>query len=157
MRRSLFPGMYFRRQIEMKQGRFRQAFPTGLLLAVASVVALPARAHHSFAAYDVIHTRTIKGTVKTFLWANPHVEFTMRVQPDGGGEPQEWKIVTSGPPVLKRFGWTRTSIKPGDRVSIVCNPMGDGSHGGRLHTLVLLDTGKTLETKLSSSSEPEPK
>ena len=35
-------------------------------------VALPALAHHSFAAYDVVHTRSIKDMVKTFVWANPH-------------------------------------------------------------------------------------
>jgi len=40
-------------------------------------------------------------------------------------------------------------------ISVVCNPMSDGSPGGRLHTLVLLDTGQTLQTKLSTSAEPE--
>jgi hypothetical protein len=141
--------------IEMKPLRRLQALPTALLLALTAALPPPASAHHSFAAYDVTHTRTIKGTLKTLQWSNPHVTFKMLAKPDGGGEPQEWNIITSGPAILKRFGWTRDSVKPGDRISVVCNPMSDGSHGGRLHTLVLLDTGQTLQTKLSTSAEPE--
>jgi hypothetical protein len=125
------------------------------VLTLTTALPPPAAAHHSFAAYDVAHTRTIKGTLKTLQWSNPHVTFKMLVKPDGGGAPQEWNIITSGPAILKRFGWTRDSVKPGDRISVVCNPMSDGSHGGRLHTLVLLDTGQTLQTKLSTSAEPE--
>jgi hypothetical protein len=140
----------------MKRWRWRRALPTGVLLAVTLVVALPALAHHSFAAYDATHTRTLKGTVKTFRWTNPHVALKMLVEPDGGGEPQEWSIVTSGPAILTRFGWTRNSIKPGDRVSVVCNPLSDGSQGGRLHTVVMLDTGQILKTKLSASAQPGP-
>jgi hypothetical protein len=142
-------------QIEMKPMRRPQALPIALLLALTAGLPPLAPAHHSFAAYDVVHTRTIKGTLKTFQWSNPHVTFRMMVKPDGGGEPQEWNIITSGPAILKRFGWTRDSVKPGDRISVVCNPMSDGSHGGRLHTLILLDTGQTLQTKLSTSAEPE--
>jgi hypothetical protein len=122
-----------------------------LLLATAAF-AFPALAHHSFAAYDVVNTRTLKGTLETFQWSNPHVTFKMLVLPDGGGAAQEWSLITSGPPILKRFGWTRSSLKPGDRISVIFNPMSDGSHGGRLHTLVLLDTGLTLKTKLSDGS-----
>jgi hypothetical protein len=139
----------------MKPMRWLQALPTALLLILATALAPPAAAHHSFAAYDVAHTRTIKGTLESLQWSNPHVTFKMLVKPDGGGEPQEWNIITSGPPILKRFGWTRDSVKPGDRISVLCNPMSDGSPGGRLHTLVLLDTGQTLQTKLSTTAEPE--
>jgi hypothetical protein len=46
------------------------------------------------------------------------------------------------------------ALSTGLHVSVICNPLSDGSHGGRLHTLVILDTGKTLETKLSASAEP---
>jgi hypothetical protein len=124
--------------------------PLALALgALGAAASLPAFAHHSFAAYDVIHTRTLEGTLETFQWGNPHVTLKMLVKPEGGGEPQEWSLVTSGPAILKRFGWTRASIKPGDRISVVCNPLSDGSHGGRLHTLVLRDTGQTFKTKLS--------
>jgi uncharacterized protein DUF6152 len=127
---------------------------TCALCSAAALLALPAFAHHSYAAYDLIHTRTLKGTVEAFHWSNPHSTFTLVLEPDGGGEPVKWNIITSGPAVLKRFGWTQASLKPGDRVSIICNPMNDGSRGGRLHTVVLLDTGQVLRTKLSADVQP---
>ena len=116
-------------------------------------MALPSLAHHSYAAYDLNQTRTLKGTVEIFHWSNPHSAFTLVLEPDGRGEPIKWNIITGSPAILKRFGWTQGSLKPGDRVSVVCNPMIDGSHGGRLHTVVLLDTGQVLQTNLSLSGE----
>jgi hypothetical protein len=133
----------------MDQRRLWRPFPIGLLLITTLVVALPALAHHSFAAFEETRVRTLKGTVKTFRWSNPHVMLEVLVRADDGGEPQAWSIVTSGPAILTRFGWKRDSMKPGDRVSVVCNPLRDGSHGCRLHTLTMLDTGQTLTTKLS--------
>jgi Family of unknown function (DUF6152) len=126
-----------------------------VLFCTAALAASPsAPGHHSFAAYDGSQTRTLKGTIESFQWANPHVVLKMLVIGEDGGEPQEWNIVTSGPAILARFGWTQGSIKPGDRISAVLSPMSDGSHGGRLHTLTILDTGKTLETKLSAADKP---
>jgi hypothetical protein len=124
----------------------------------AALMALPSLAHHSYAAYDLIRTITLKGTVETFHWSNPHSTFTLVLEPNGRSEPVKWNIITSSPAILKRFGWTQNSLKIGDRVSVLCNPMTDGSHGGRLHTVVLLDTGQILRTKLSddTSSSAEP-
>jgi hypothetical protein len=116
-------------------------------------IATPAFAHHSFAAYDVATTRTVIGTVASIQWANPHVTFSVLVAPNDGGKPQEWKIVTSGPAILKHFGWTGESVRLGDRVSLDCNPLSDGSYGGRLHTLTLLANGRVLRTKLSPAEK----
>lgn len=125
------------------------------LFCAAALIALPCFAHHSYAAYDLNHTRTLKGTVEIFHWSNPHSTFTLVLEPDGRGEPIRWTIITSGPAILKRFGWTQNSLKPGDRVNVVCNPTTDGSHGGRLHTVVLLDTGQVLRTKFSDDAQPK--
>ncbi len=113
-----------------------------ILAAVAA--AWPASAHHSFAAYDRTKTLTFKGTVKTFQWTNPHVVMWVVVQPDGGGAPQEWSFETTSPGVLTRVGWTRQSVKVGDRVSVEFNPLRDGSHGGGLNSVTLLATGQKL-------------
>jgi hypothetical protein len=128
------------------QRRMKQCL--GAMVLAASVVSWPAHAHHSFAVYDVTKTVVLKGSVKTFQWSNPHCVIWVMVQPEDGGEPQEWSIETTSPGVLTRFGWTRTSIKPGDRVSVEYNPLRDGAHGGRLDTVTLLDTG----VKLSAAS-----
>jgi len=128
-----------------------------LALSAAGVLAHSALAHHSFAAYDANRTRTLEGTVRTYQWSNPHVVLRMLVSPGGQRAPQEWRIETSSPAILRRFGWTRNSVKPGDRVSALCYPLSDGSHGGRLQTLVLLGSNQTLRTKLSAAAPAQPR
>jgi Family of unknown function (DUF6152) len=136
----------------MKLWQWRTPRIAAGLFCAAALMALPSLAHHSYAAYDLNQTRTLKGTVETFRWSNPHSQFTF-VQAGDHGELIRWNIITSSPAILKRFGWTQNSLKPGDRISVVCNPMTDGSHGGRLHTVVLLDTGQVLKTKLSDDPQ----
>lgn len=122
------------------------------LFCVTAPIALPSHAHHSYAAYNVNQTVTLKGTVETFQWSNPHSTFTLVLEPNSRSTPIKWNIITSSPAILKRFGWTQDSLKPGDRVSVVCNPVVDGSHAGRLHSVVLLDTGQVLQTTLSTAA-----
>jgi Family of unknown function (DUF6152) len=120
--------------------RFSQIILLTALMGAAS----SAWAHHSFAMYEPTKTLTLKGTVKTFQWTNPHVVIWIVVQPEDGGAAQEWSIETTSPGVLTRGGWTRQSIKPGDRVSVTFSPLRDGSHGGGLNSVTLLDTGQKL-------------
>jgi Family of unknown function (DUF6152) len=115
-----------------------------ILLAALAGSAAQVMAHHSFAMYEPTKTLTFKGTVKTFQWTNPHVILWVLVQPDGGGAPQEWSLETTSPGVLTRAGWTRESIKAGDKVSVTLSPLRDGSHGGSLNSVTLLDTGQKL-------------
>jgi hypothetical protein len=141
----------------MDYQQLRVALPVALWSAVTLFTPLPAMAHHSFATFDETRTRTLEGAVKTFQWANPHVLLKVLVKVDDRSEPQEWSIESSSPAILTRFGWRRNSIKRGDRVSVICDPLRDGSHGGHLHTLIMLDTGQALKTKLSASTDIAPK
>jgi Family of unknown function (DUF6152) len=136
----------------MRLRQWRRRFLSGLFCA-AALMALPSLAHHSYGAYDLNKTHTLIGTVESFQWSNPHTTFTLVLEAGALGESIKWNIITSGPAVLKRFGWTQDSLKPGDRVSVLCNPLSDGSHGGRLHTVVLLDTGQVLRTKFSAGEQ----
>jgi hypothetical protein len=119
----------------------------GVVLAAVVGAASPAAAHHSFAMYEPTKTLTFKGTVKSFQWTNPHVILWVLVQPEDGGAPQEWSFETTSPGVLTRNGWTRQSLKAGDRVSVTFSPLRDGSRGGGLNSVTLLDTGQTLIPK----------
>ncbi len=120
-----------------------------LMLAAAIFVAKPACAHHSFAAYDTSRTVTLTATVETFDWANPHVRLELLAESGGAQPPARWSLESSSPGILERFGWTRGSVRRGDRVTAVFNPMIDGSRAGRLHTLTFVGSGKVLNTKLS--------
>jgi Family of unknown function (DUF6152) len=119
----------------------------GIMLAALVGAGSPALAHHSFAMYEPTKTLTFKGTVKSFQWTNPHVVVWLLVQPEDGGAVQEWSLETTSPGVLTRAGWTRQSLKAGDRVSVTFSPLRDGSRGGGLNSVTLLDTGQTLIPK----------
>ncbi|MHB8476971.1 MAG: DUF6152 family protein [Steroidobacteraceae bacterium] len=121
----------------------------GAAIVMAAVFggAVPASAHHSFAIFEPTRTLTFKGNVMTFQWTNPHVILRVLVQPEDGGAPQEWSFETHSPGVLARAGWTRQSIKAGDRVSVTFSPLRDGSHGGDLSSVTLIGTGRTLIPK----------
>jgi Family of unknown function (DUF6152) len=137
----------------INQSRIKSIF-AAILVAAAAAASWPAFAHHSFAVYDRTKTLTLKGTIKNFQWTNPHCVVWVLVQPEGGGEPQEWSIETTSPGVLTRGGWTRNSIKPGDRVAVEFNPLRDGSHGGGLNSVTLLDTGQKLSASFAASEKP---
>jgi hypothetical protein len=125
----------------------------GIMLAALVGAGSPALAHHSFAMYEPTKTLTFKGTVKSFQWTNPHVVVWVLVQPEDGGAVQEWSLETTSPGVLTRSGWTRQSLKAGDRVSVTFSPLRDGSRGGGLNSVTLLDTGQTLIPR-SGKEEP---
>ncbi len=119
-----------------------------------TMMAWPAAAHHSFAVYEKNKVVTLKGTVKTFQWTNPHVVLWLLVQPAGGGEPEEWGLETTSPGVLTRSGWTRNSIKSGDQVSVEFSPLRDGTHGGGLSSVTLLATGEKLTASFAGGEKP---
>jgi hypothetical protein len=82
-----------------------------------------ALAHHSAAGlFSPDVEKTITGTVKQWLFVNPHPAIVMDVK-NAQGEVETWRIqfpATAG--LSRRFGWTRGSIKPGDEVKIHGNP-----------------------------------
>lgn len=94
-----------------------------LFAAVAPLtLAAGAYAHHSFAAtYFVDQTAKIDGTVKEFLWRNPH-SFIKVEAPDEKGDMQLWSIEWGGGAQLSQAHVTRDTLKPGDRVIVVGNP-----------------------------------
>jgi Family of unknown function (DUF6152) len=132
---------------------FRMKLMLGAVLLAALMAAVPVFAHHSFAVYDRTKVLTLKGNVKGFQWTNPHCVIWVLVQPEGGGDPQEWSFETTSPGVLTRGGWTRNSVKPGDRVAVEFYPLRDGSHGGGLSAVTLVDTGQKLTASFGEKAE----
>jgi hypothetical protein len=105
---------------------------------VAVTLALPAAAHHSFAMFDSAKETTLQGTVKEVQWTNPHAWVQLLVAgPDG--KTTEWSIECASPNALKRQGWRGTSIKSGDRVTVIIHPLKSGEPGGSLVILTLPD------------------
>ena len=96
------------------------------MMAAAAGIAL---AHHSFAAFDVTTEKTITGTVKKFDYTNPHTWVWIDVANDQGGV-DTWGFEGMSPNYLGRRGWTRNTLKPGDKITVTFRPMKDGEKGG---------------------------
>jgi hypothetical protein len=118
----------------------RAAAVAGCVLALAG--AGPALAHHSFAMFDHTNRVTVAGTVTRFDWTNPHVFIELNV-PDAKGGAGRYTIECASPNVLTRVGWKFNTVKVGDKVSALINPLKNGQPGGMLENLTMPD-GKTL-------------
>jgi Family of unknown function (DUF6152) len=117
-----------------------RALATALLLALA---ALPAGAHHSFAMFDLEKDVTLQGVVREFQWTNPHVWLQLLVT-DEKGNTVEWSLEGGAPGMFIRTGWTRKTLQPDDKISVVIHPLRNGKPGGSLVTVTLPD-GRTLK------------
>lgn len=109
---------------------------TALLLAAFVMTAVPAAAHHSAAMFD--HTKTVKlvGTVVQFGWTNPHSWISIDVPNEKGGT-DRWSVECNSPNNLARQGWKSTSLKPGDKVTVLIHPLRSGDKGGSFMSATL--------------------
>jgi hypothetical protein len=95
-----------------------KALLTSVVAAAALAAAVPAIAHHSFAAqYDPAKPVTLTGTVTKVEWTNPHARFYLNVKSDDGAT-TNWNLELASPNFLKRAGWSSTSLKEGDEVTV---------------------------------------
>jgi len=99
-----------------------------LAAAVAVLLSIPAWAHHSHANYNTGEYTNLTGTITEVVWTNPHVWIYMEVA-NAQGRPQMWAMEGGSVTSLMRGGWQRNSIKPGDKISVRCNRLRDGSEG----------------------------
>jgi hypothetical protein len=104
---------------------------TVMMLGTMVLMSGAAFAHHSFAMFDKDKEVTLSGTVKEFQWTNPHAWLQLKVA-DDSGKLVEWSIEMGSVNILSRQGWKKSSFKPGEKVTVVINPMRDGTSAGSL-------------------------
>lgn len=93
--------------------------------------------------FDMKQLITVKGTVTSFEWANPHPMIYADVKDDKGI--QKWAVeIRGGPSVLTRAGWNKDSLKPGDQVTLIGHPAKNGTNSMRLAKVVLA-SGQELD------------
>jgi hypothetical protein len=111
----------------------------GLLFAVVS-----AQAHHSFAMFDMSKNLTFQGTVLEYNRENPHTHIIVKVADSAGKETAgAWDIEGGAVNIMAKQGWTKTTFKPGDPITVVAHPMKDGSKAASSFYAILPD-GKRL-------------
>jgi hypothetical protein len=111
--------------------RTKGLFPA-IIFAGALLSAAPMLAHHGYAAYDMISTRTVKATITNYALANPHTQISFDAK-DASGNVEHWAVET-GLPVrgMRAAGFTSDSLKPGDEVTINFHPAKEAIHAGVL-------------------------
>jgi hypothetical protein len=117
----------------------------GIRLALVGVllVAAAAAAHHAPAIFDQTKTVVIDGTVTEFVWQNPHSWIRMDVV-EANGRTRNWSIEMNPPTYLVRGGWKSTTLTPGDRISVVANPLRTGDEPAAKFVAVTLPDGRVL-------------
>jgi hypothetical protein len=98
-----------------------------------------ALAHHSFAVFfNPDRNVTITGKVTEFQFRNPHGEITLEVKAEKGGT-EVWQVETNSPGVLRRRGWSKDSLTPGETITIEGWGARDGKRYMRLRKATRAD------------------
>ena len=130
----------------MKISRFGVLVIAGLVTAGS-----PLLAHHSFAAFDMSKEQTITGVVSRFDWTNPHTFIWVDVMNDKGVT-ESWAIEGMSPNYLGRRGWSKNSVKPGEKITLSIRPLKEGKTGGmfiraQIGDRVLMPTGAPTDER----------
>ncbi len=89
-----------------------------IAVAALALAAVPARAHHSFAAeYDEKKPTKMSGTVTSMKWSNPHAWIYLDV-PGADGKVVNWAFETGGANALFRRGWRKEDLPAGTMVVV---------------------------------------
>ena len=108
------------------------------VLASVLAVSSPVLAHHGNAAYDGTATVLKDAVVTKLSWANPHtiVEFDAK---DEKGQVVHWAAELGSPSALGNIGWTKTSVSPGDVITVYIHQAKTKNPVGRIDHIVLAD------------------
>jgi hypothetical protein len=100
----------------------RKLIPSLALLIGMATLSIPVLAHHGSQGYDFVGPRkTLKGIVSRFAWENPHSQLYVDVK-DEKGSVVTWAMELNNPGNLVTAGWTHSSFKTGDEVTVTFNP-----------------------------------
>jgi Family of unknown function (DUF6152) len=125
---------------------------TGMLsLALMTTVSAPVSAHHGNAAYADDITEFKQATVTKFAWANPHTLINFDAK-DAKGEVVHMVVETAAPQALRLIGWAKTSVAPGDVITVRMYVAKNGNPAGRLQKIILADGSELRDTQLGGDA-----
>ena len=123
-----------------------------VLVVGLSLMSGPVFAHHGFAGrYDEANPITITGTVVELQFINPHSQIIFETK-GPNGDTQRWHAELAAASNMHREGWTKDTLKPGDKITILGPAAKNGtfdmnlSHESRI---TLTDTGKVVHDSVA--------
>ena len=120
---------------------------------VLLAIAVPAIAHHAFAAeYDADQPVKLKGKITRFEWTNPHARFYIDVV-DEKGVVSNWNLELASPNVLRRNGWTSKILQIGEEITVEGSRARDGSRMANAR-VVTLANGQRVFSGLQGEDAP---
>jgi hypothetical protein len=115
-----------------------------VVAGIALLFSVGVSAHHSFSAeFDASKPFKMTGTVTKVEWMNPHTFFYIDVS-DEKGKVTNWAMEMGSPNGLMRAGWTRNTMKVGDKVTVEGSLAKDGSPTGNARSVTMTSTGQRL-------------
>jgi hypothetical protein len=121
-----------------------------LASSALAVLVSSAAAHHSPVVFDRTKEVKLAGSVKEFRWSNPHSFIELDVRNEAGGM-DTWAVEMNPPSYLVKAGWTSKTVKPGDVVTIMVNPLRTNEKAGKFVSITLAD-GQVLTENPPSSA-----
>jgi hypothetical protein len=121
------------------------------LTAAFFLAAVPLLAHHGASEYDMTKIVSLHATVVELEYVNPHTLLTFTVK-DDGGKAVEWTGELPSPNLLSRRGWSRSTLKPGDQVTVIGAIAKNGEKGLQVKKLVFPDGHEMPGTVLPPDS-----
>ncbi len=115
------------------------------------LISIPLLAHHGAAEYDMTKIVSLNGTVKELQFVNPHTLLVFTAK-DDSGKATEWVGELPSPNLLSRRGWSRSTFKPGDQVTVIGSPAKNGEKGMQVKKLVFPDGHELPGTVLPPDS-----
>ena len=122
-----------------------------LSLGLLTTVSAPVAAHHGNAAYADEITEFKQATVTKFASANPHTLINFDAK-DAKGDDIQMVVETAAPQALRLIGWAKTSLMPGDVITVRMYVAKNGNHAGRLQMIVLADGSELRDTQLGGDA-----
>jgi hypothetical protein len=110
-------------------------------VALGFLMSAPLAAHHTGSFLYTEKTATVKGTVKSWLWSNPHCVLTLDVKGDDG-QVVTWRAETQAPNTIYLEGYRARSFKAGDEVTVTLRLAANGGPFAQLVNAVLPDGTK---------------
>jgi hypothetical protein len=121
-------------------------FAAALLLTSAQLLA-----HHGAAEYDNTKSISVQGTVTEVKYVNPHVLILFTAK-DDKGQAVEWTAESQSPNLLSRRGWSRSTLKPGDQITVTGHPVKNGVPAMSTQKIVFADGRATPDMGLPRDS-----